>query len=95
MLEGEPGRATITADIYLTVIAPDHKTACVDGPVPHRPSWDDALTLTAAERGVAVMKNFGFSLGAPAAFGLDNTGYGGWLCTSAISGAIAVCLATL
>ena len=35
MLEGEPGRGTITADIYLTVIAPDRKTACVDGPVPH------------------------------------------------------------
>ena len=25
----------------------------------------------------------------------DNFGYGGWLCTSAISGAIAVCIATL
>ena len=35
MLEGEPGRGTITADIYLTVIAPDRKTACVDGLVPH------------------------------------------------------------
>ncbi len=35
MLEGDPGRGTITADIYLTVIAPDRKTACVDGPVPH------------------------------------------------------------
>ena len=35
MLEGEPGRGTITADIYLTVIAPDRKPACVEGPVPH------------------------------------------------------------
>lgn len=34
-LEGEQPRGTITADIHLSVIAPDRKTACVDGPVPH------------------------------------------------------------
>ena len=34
-LEGEQPHGTITADIYLTVIAPDRKTACVDAPVPH------------------------------------------------------------
>lgn len=34
-LKGEQPHGTITADIYLTVIAPDRKTACVDAPVPH------------------------------------------------------------
>ena len=34
-LEGEPPHGTITADIYLSVIAPDRKTACVDAPVPY------------------------------------------------------------
>ena len=34
-LEGEQPHGTITADIYLTVIAPDRKTACVDALVPH------------------------------------------------------------
>ena len=34
-LEGEQPYGTITADIYLTVIAPDRRTACVDAPVPH------------------------------------------------------------
>jgi len=34
-LEGEQPRGTITADIYLTVISADRKTACVDAPVPH------------------------------------------------------------
>ena len=34
-LEGEQPHGTITADIYLTVIAPDRRTACVDAPVPH------------------------------------------------------------
>ena len=34
-LEGEQPHGTITADIWLTVIAPDRKTACVDALVPH------------------------------------------------------------
>ena len=34
-LEAEPPHGTITADIYLSVIAPDRKTACVDAPVPY------------------------------------------------------------
>jgi len=34
-LKGEPPHGIITADIYLTVIAPDRKSACVDSLVPH------------------------------------------------------------
>ena len=34
-LEGEQPHGTITADIYLSVIAPDLSSACVDGLVPH------------------------------------------------------------
>lgn len=35
VLEGEQPTGTITGDIYLTVVAPDRKTACVDGLAPH------------------------------------------------------------
>ena len=35
VLEGEQPTGTITAETYLTVVAPDRETACVDGPVPH------------------------------------------------------------
>jgi len=34
-LEGEQPHGTITTDVYVTVISPDRRTACVDGPVPH------------------------------------------------------------
>ena len=34
-LEGEQPRGTITAKVHLSVISPDLKAACVDGPVPH------------------------------------------------------------
>ena len=35
VLEGVQPTGTITGDVYLTVVAPDRKTACVDGLAPH------------------------------------------------------------